>query len=44
VLVRLGDSQNLDEKLARLLKQVRSGLDGVCQLDVSTSDAGVVPC
>ncbi|MGB8859066.1 MAG: FtsQ-type POTRA domain-containing protein [Ilumatobacteraceae bacterium] len=44
VAVRLGDSQNLDEKLARLLKQVRSGLDGVCQLDVSTSDAGVVPC
>lgn len=44
VSVRLGDSQNLDEKLARLLKQVRSGLDGVCQLDVSTSDAGVVPC
>ncbi len=44
VLVRLGDSKGLDEKLARLLKQVRSGLDGVCQLDVSTSDAGVVRC
>ena len=44
VLVRLGDSKGLDEKLARLLKQVRSGLKGVCQLDVSTSDAGVVPC
>lgn len=44
VLVRLGDSKGLDEKLARLLKQVRSGLEGVCQLDVSTSDAGVVPC
>lgn len=44
VSVRLGDSQALDEKLARLLRQVRKGLDGVCGLDVSTSDAGVVPC
>lgn len=42
--VRLGDAQALDEKLARLLQQVRSGVDGVCQIDVSTSDAGVVPC
>jgi cell division protein FtsQ len=44
VLVRLGDDNDLDEKLARLLKQVRSGLADVCQLDVSTADAGVVPC
>lgn len=44
VSVRLGDEQGLDEKLARLLRQVRKGLDGVCALDVSTSDAGVVPC
>lgn len=44
VAVRLGDEQALDEKLARLLRQVRKGLDGVCALDVSTSDAGVVPC
>ena len=44
VTVRLGDEQALDEKLARLLRQVRKGLDGVCALDVSTSDAGVVPC
>ncbi len=42
--IRLGDAQAIDEKLARLLKQVRTGLDGVCQIDVSTSDAGVVPC
>lgn len=42
--IRLGDAQAIDEKLARLLKQVRRGLDGVCQIDVSTSDAGVVPC
>lgn len=42
--IRLGDAQAIDEKLARLLKQVRTGLDGVCQIDVSTSDAGIVPC
>lgn len=44
VEVRLGDSNDLDEKLARLLRQVRSGLDGVCGLDVSTAVAGVVRC
>ncbi|MEQ1701232.1 MAG: FtsQ-type POTRA domain-containing protein [Ilumatobacteraceae bacterium] len=44
VPVRLGDAKNLDEKLARLLLQIRSGLDKVCGLDVSTSDAGVVYC
>jgi cell division protein FtsQ len=44
VAVRLGDAQSLDEKLARLLQQVRGGVDGVCEIDVSTSDAGVVPC
>lgn len=44
VAVRLGDAKNLDEKLARLLLQIRSGLDGVCALDVSTGDAGVVYC
>ena len=44
VPVRLGDAKNLDEKLARLLLQIRSGLDDVCGLDVSTSDAGVVYC
>lgn len=44
VPVRLGDAKNLDDKLARLLLQIRSGLDKVCGLDVSTSDAGVVYC
>ena len=44
VAVRLGNAQAIDEKLARLLRQVRSGLDGNCDIDVSTSDAGVVPC
>ena len=42
--VRLGDAKALDEKLARLLQQVRSGVDGVCEIDISTSDAGIVPC
>lgn len=44
VPVRLGNAQAIDEKLARLLRQVRKGLDGVCSLDVSTSDPGVVLC
>ena len=44
VLVRVGDSKNIDEKLARLLNRVRKGLTDVCQLDVSTADAGAVPC
>ena len=41
---RLGNSDDLDQKLARLLLQVRDGLEGVCRLDVSTSVAGVVLC
>ena len=41
--VRLGDSSGLDDKLARLLSQVRKGLGGVCSLDVATSEVGVVP-
>jgi len=44
VQVRLGDTKGLDEKLARLLHLLRQGLDGVCALDVSTSDAGAVAC
>ena len=44
VEVRLGDDAALDDKLARLLQQVRSGLDGVCALDVSTPEVGVVRC
>ena len=42
VEVRLGDADELDEKLARLLTQVRSGLDGVIALDVSTEEIGVI--
>jgi cell division protein FtsQ len=41
--VRLGDISGLDDKLARLLSQVRKGLAGVCSLDVATSEVGVVP-
>ncbi|MEI7546781.1 MAG: FtsQ-type POTRA domain-containing protein [Actinomycetota bacterium] len=44
VKVRLGDLRNLDEKLARLLGQVRQGLSGRCELDVSTDEVGAVPC
>jgi len=43
VVVRLGDAENLDAKLVRLLGQVRSGLEGVASLDVSTEEIGVVP-
>lgn len=43
VTVRLGDDSTLDDKLARLLYQVRSGLEGVCSIDVSTAEVGVVP-
>jgi hypothetical protein len=42
--VQLGDASDMDEKLARLLSVVRGGLDGVCQLDVSTREVGSVPC
>ncbi len=42
--VRLGDDTALDDKLARLLQQVRGGLDKVCALDVSTPEVGVVRC
>lgn len=43
IQIRLGDDKALDDKLARLLQQVRTGLDGVCSIDVSTSEVGVVP-
>lgn len=43
-VVQLGDASDLDEKLARLLSLLRGGLDGVCELDVSTREVGSVPC
>ena len=42
VEVRLGDADEMDQKLVRLLDQVRKGLDGVAALDVSTAEIGVV--
>jgi len=44
VEVRLGDESALDDKLARLLQQVRRGLDDICGLDVSTAEVGLVEC
>lgn len=44
VEVRLGDESALDDKLARLLQQVRRGLDDICGLDVSTAEVGLVTC
>lgn len=43
-VVQLGDASDMDEKLARLLSLLRGGLDGVCELDVSTREVGSVPC
>ncbi|MCE9622125.1 MAG: FtsQ-type POTRA domain-containing protein [Actinomycetia bacterium] len=42
--VQLGDASDLDRKLARLLTHVRAGVAGVCEVDVSTSEVGIVPC
>ena len=42
VEVRLGDDATLDEKLARLLYVVRSGLSGITAIDVSTPEIGIV--
>ena len=44
VEVRMGNAQDLEQKLARLLSRVRVGLSGVCELDVSTAEVGAVPC
>jgi cell division septal protein FtsQ len=41
ITVRLGDVNGLDAKLARLLQQVRDGLDGVVSIDVATDDVSV---
>lgn len=43
-LVQLGDASDLDAKLARLLSQVRAGIAGICEVDVSTIEVGSVPC
>lgn len=38
VEVRLGNATGLDSKLARLLQQLRDGIEGVARLDVSTDE------
>ena len=42
--VQLGAASDLSSKLVRLLSEVRGGLDGVCALDVSTSEMSRTPC
>ena len=42
--VHLGPTADLSSKLVRLLSQVRDGLDGICGLDVSTSEISRTPC
>ena len=44
VEVQLGPTADLSSKLVRLLSQVRDGLDGICGLDVSTSEISRTPC
>ncbi len=43
-MVQLGDASDMDRKLARLLTHIRAGTVGVCEVDVSTSEVGIVPC
>lgn len=42
--VQLGPATDLSTKLVRLLKMVLGGLDGICGLDVSTSEIARSPC
>jgi len=42
--VRLGPPSDLSSKLVRLLSEVRGGLDGVCALDVSTTEISRTAC
>ena len=42
--VQLGSATDLSSKLVRLLSEVRGGLDGMCTLDVSTSEISRTPC
>lgn len=44
VKVRLGNAEHLDDKLARLLGRLRAGINGVCELDVTTAEVGTVAC
>ena len=42
--VQLGPAADLSSKLVRLLSEVRGGLDGICALDVSTSEISRTTC
>lgn len=42
IVVHLGDGSALEDKLARLLNQIHTGLDRVVEIDVSTEEVGVV--
>lgn len=42
--VQLGPATDLSSKLVRLLSEVRGGLDGVCSLDVSSSEISRTAC
>jgi cell division protein FtsQ len=44
LLVQLGPAADLSGKLVRLLSVVQGGLDGICGLDVSTSDIASTKC
>ncbi len=42
--VQLGPSVDLSAKLVRLLSEVRAGLDGICALDVSSTEITPTAC
>lgn len=42
--VKLGPATDLSTKLVRLLSEVRGGLDGICELDVTTGDIARTTC
>jgi cell division protein FtsQ len=42
--VQLGPATDMSAKLVRLLSEVRGGLDGICALDVSTSEISRTAC
>lgn len=44
LVVQLGPSSDMQAKLVRLLAEVRSGLDGICSLDVSTTEIARTTC
>ncbi|MEP7046044.1 MAG: FtsQ-type POTRA domain-containing protein [Ilumatobacteraceae bacterium] len=44
IAVQLGPAADLSGKLVRLLSAVRGGLDGICALDVSTTEIASTKC